>query len=77
MHTIVLGIFKRNFIICSSSSALHHLQSTISTETVTYMYMFVEQLPRMQNVAVRVLPEAAHFSLKMTVLGELHCVVLL
>ena len=25
---------------------------------------------------VRVPPEAAHFSLKMTVLGELHCVVL-
>ena len=39
----------------------------------------VEHLPRMQNVVGLSPAEAAHFSMKMTVLGELHlyCVVLL
>ena len=37
----------------------------------------VENLPRMQNFVGLSPTEAAHFSLKMTVLDELHCVVLL
>ena len=38
---------------------------------------YIEHLPRIQNVVGSSPAEAAHFSLKMIVRGELHCVFLL
>ena len=81
-ESAMLSVLDSYKVRCKNTHSIRKeacLHDHIGTSTIAlhaHTCIHTENLPRTQNFTGWVPPEAAYFSLKMTVLGELHCVVL-